>query len=93
MTSYKRSQRHRRLNPMELNLTNRSRWGLATLLLVVGMVLFVAGWTSPFLPVPESLFWMKTVFPIVASLGFVLFFFVSLWILSKTTPPPLTPKE
>ena len=78
---------------MELNLTNRARWGLATLLLVIGTVLFVVGWTSPFLPVPDTLFWMKTVFPIVASLSFVLFFFVSLWILSKTTPPPVTLKE
>jgi hypothetical protein len=78
---------------MKLNLTNQSRWGLVTLLLVIGSVLFVAGWTSPFLPVPESLFWMKTIFPIVASLGFVLFFFVSLWVLSNTTPPPLTLNE
>ncbi|MFX0077986.1 MAG: hypothetical protein ACFE8O_01990 [Candidatus Hermodarchaeota archaeon] len=78
---------------MQLNLTNQSRWGLATILLVIGTVLFVAGWTSPFLPVPDSLFWMKTVFPIAASLGFVFFFFVSLLILSKTTPPPLNPNE
>lgn len=78
---------------MQLNLTNQSRWGLAVLLLIIGNVLFVAGWTSPFLPVPDSLLWMKTVFPIVASLGFVLFFFVSLWILSKTTSPPLNPNE
>ncbi|MFX1299650.1 MAG: hypothetical protein ACFFDE_01805 [Promethearchaeota archaeon] len=78
---------------MQLNLTNQSRWGLATILLVIGVVLFVAGWTSPFLPVPDSLFWMKTVFPIAASLGFVFFFFVSLLILSKTTPPPLNTNE
>jgi hypothetical protein len=56
-------------------------------------VLFVAGWTSPFLPVPDSLFWIKTVFPIASSLGFVFFFFVSLLILSKTSPPPLHPNE
>ncbi|MFX0203641.1 MAG: hypothetical protein ACFFCW_46680 [Candidatus Hodarchaeota archaeon] len=78
---------------MQLNLTNQSRWGLAVLFLVIGTVLFVAGWTSPFLPVPDSLYWMKTVFPIAASLGFVFFFFVSLLILSKTKPPPLTPNE
>ncbi|MDO8124184.1 MAG: hypothetical protein Q6364_07365 [Candidatus Hermodarchaeota archaeon] len=78
---------------MQFNLTNQSRWGLAVLFLVIGTVLFVAGWTSPFLPVPDSLFWIKTVFPIAASLGFVFFFFVSLFMLSKTPPPPLNPKE
>ncbi len=78
---------------MQLNLTNQSRWVLAVLFQLIGTVLFVAGWTSPFLPVPDTLFWMKTVFPIAASLGFVLFFFVSLLILSKTPPPPLNPNE
>ena len=78
---------------MQLNLTNQSRWVLAVLFQLIGTVLFVAGWTSPFLPVPYTLFWMKTVFPIAASLGFVLFFFVSLLILSKTPPPPLNPNE
>lgn len=77
---------------MELNLTDQSRWGIATIFLVVGTVLFVAGWTSPFLPAPESLLWMKTVFPFVASIGFIILFFMSLWILSKTTPPPTKPQ-
>lgn len=93
MTVYQRSQWCWRRNSVQLNLTNQSRWGLAILLLVIGNVLFVASWTSPFLPVPDTLFWVKTVFPVVASLGFVLFFFLSLWLLAKTTRPPTSPNE
>lgn len=74
---------------MKLNLTDQARWIIGAILLSVGSILFVVGWTSPFWP-PDAVWWglpwVKTIFPLLAAGTFVVLFFISLWVLSKTTP-------
>ena len=80
---------HKETIPMEL--TNQEKWLIGSTLLSVGSILFVIGWTAPYWPPWGgwlSLPLMKTLFPVLAMSGFVIFFLYGLAILSQTVTPP-----
>ena len=82
-----------------MELTNHGKWLLGSTLISVASILFVIAWTAPFWP--PSFGWLslplvKTIFPIVVMIGFVVLFLYGIIVLSKTEVPPfevLEPKE
>ncbi|MFW9831659.1 MAG: hypothetical protein ACFFD8_07785 [Candidatus Thorarchaeota archaeon] len=77
---------------MDVNLTNRGRWIIASFLLTIGAFFFVIGWTSPFWPSYWGwlgLPWIKTTFPFAMSLVFLILLIFGIWVLSKTSTAPI----
>lgn len=76
------------------NLSDRSRWVLASILITLSAVIFAIGWTSPFwpdwYPILGSDF-VKTTFFFISSGIFIGLLVLGLYILARTTPPPLKP--
>ncbi len=76
------------------DLSDRSRWILASVLLTIAAIVFAIGWTSPFWPEGYPLLgsdFFKTSFFFISSGIFVVLLFFSLYILAKTTPSPIKP--
>lgn len=79
---------------MELKLTNRGRWILASLLLSISVIIFAIGWTSPFWPEWYPILgsdFFKTIFFFISSGIFVILFFFGLYLLATTTSHPIKP--
>jgi hypothetical protein len=75
---------------MQINLSNRARWVLASIILTISALTFVIGWTSPFIQVGWfSLPIVKVTFPLVVSAISIILFFLGLIVLRKTIPPTL----
>lgn len=76
------------------NLSDRGRWTLAFILLTIASIIFAIGWTSPFWPAGYPLLgsdFFKTTFFFISSGIFIVLFFFSLYLLAKTSPPPIKP--
>jgi len=79
---------------MELNLTDRGRWILASVLCTIAAIVFAVGWTSPFWPEWYPILgsdFIKTTFFFISSGIFIVLLVFSLVILIRTTPPPIKP--
>lgn len=73
-----------------MELTNQGKWLLGSTLISVGSILFVIAWTAPYWP--PWFGWLglpliKTLFPVVVMLVFIILFLYGLAILSRTNPP------
>ncbi|MHA2405536.1 MAG: hypothetical protein ACXACH_02140 [Candidatus Hermodarchaeia archaeon] len=79
---------------MLANLSDRSRWILAAILISICAVIFAIGWTSPFwpdwYPILGSDF-VKTSFFFISSGIFIGLLVLGLYILARTSHPPLNP--
>jgi len=74
--------------------SDRGRWILGMVLITIASIVFAVGWTSPFWPTGYPILgseFFKTSFFFIASAIFIGLFFVGIYVLAKTTPPPLEP--
>ncbi|MFX1319697.1 MAG: hypothetical protein ACFE9D_01840 [Promethearchaeota archaeon] len=75
-------------------LSDRARWILGIVLITIASTVFAFGWTSPFWPAGYPILgseFFKTSFFFISSAIFIVFFFVGLYLLTKTKPPPSKP--
>jgi hypothetical protein len=79
---------------MSLPQSDRTRWILGTVLITIASIVFAIGWTSPFWPADYPILgsgFIKTSFFFISSVIFIVLFFVGIYLLAKTSAPPIEP--